>query len=181
MYLLAIFEVNNIFEAVINIGSSLKSEHQVKFSLSKSQSKKRLQVGILSSNQKRKFGFAATPYLILNDQGSISSTFYVHVFLYKSAPHSFFLVRVWLWQKDFGKKRALSYEKRARKILMKLITDRRINLKSTKKHFVCFCFSFRTADLQSIVISFTPSTFPKYWYSASQFFCKLQQHFLGPR
>jgi len=40
-------------------------------------------------------------------------------FSYKSELSSFSLVTFWQWQKDFGKK-ALSYEKRVRKMLMKL-------------------------------------------------------------
>ncbi len=50
---------------------------------------------------------------------SISSTFYVHVFLYESALLSFSLVTFWLWQKDFGKK-ALSFKNCMRKMLIKL-------------------------------------------------------------
>jgi len=43
-------------------------------------------------------------------------------FSYESALGSFSLVTLWLWWNDFGKK-ALSYKKRARKMLMKLTCE----------------------------------------------------------
>jgi len=55
------------------------------------------------------FGKLESNWQTFYEQGSISSTFYVRVFLYKSAWRSF----------SFGKK-ALSYEKHTHKMLMKL-------------------------------------------------------------
>jgi len=50
-----------------------------------------------------------------------------------------FLVTFWLWQKDFGKKR-LSYEKCARKMLMKLTPDCQLHQHFTNSFFVRKCF-----------------------------------------